>query len=64
VRGVYRNSRRYIEMEFLDMTRVFRSMLFTVSSTGGFYRKPYSTPVLNSIQKKSAKLRKLESFHK
>ncbi len=32
--------------------RVFCSMLFTVSSTGGFYRKPYSTLVYNSMQKK------------
>jgi hypothetical protein len=29
-------------------------MLFTVSSSGGFYRKPYSTPVLK-IKKKIAK---------
>jgi hypothetical protein len=33
------------EVEFLDMiwqkTHVFRCMLFTDSSPGGFYRKPY-----------------------
>jgi len=33
-------------------------MLFTVSSTGGFYRKPYSVLVL-----KIRETRKLESIH-
>jgi hypothetical protein len=37
-------------------------MLFTVSSTGGFYRKPYSALVKNSIQK-IRETRKLESIH-
>ncbi len=35
--------------------QVFCSMLFTVSSDGGFYRKPYSTLVLKLHTKKSAK---------
>ncbi len=44
------------EMEFLEIkTRIFCSMLFTVPSTGGFKRKPFSTLVLIILTKKSAK---------
>jgi hypothetical protein len=32
-------------------TRVFCNMLFTVPSTGGFYRKPYSTLVLKFMRR-------------
>jgi hypothetical protein len=44
------------EMEFLEIylkkkTRVFFSKLFTVSSTGGFQRKPYYYLVLNILTK-------------
>jgi hypothetical protein len=46
------------EMEFLDINWTkdlsFCSMLYTVSSTGGFYRKPYSSLVLK-LHKKCAK---------
>jgi hypothetical protein len=38
-------------------------VLFTVSPTGGFYRKPYSTLVLNIHTKKSTKQKELESLH-
>ncbi len=34
-------------MDIKQKTRVFCSMLLTVPFTGGFYRKPYSTLVLN-----------------
>ncbi len=51
------------EMEFLDVTVTKDSslffMLFTVPSTGGFYRKPYSR---KSIQK-FRETRKLKSVH-
>jgi hypothetical protein len=58
------------EMEFLDtnLTKDLNLLLhaiFTVSSIGGFYRKPYSTlvfKILNSY-KKSAGTRKLEPIH-
>ncbi len=49
-----------LEIEFLDINLTkesspFSSMLFTVSSTGGFYRKPYSTVDLKLQTIKSAK---------
>jgi hypothetical protein len=42
------------EMEFLEIylkkkTRVFFSKLFTVSSTGGFQRKPFSSLVFGQL---------------
>jgi hypothetical protein len=44
------------EMEFMEIylkkTRLFSSKLFTVPSTGGFQRKPYSSLVLNILKKK------------
>ncbi len=48
------------EMEFLDINLTKDSSLllhaiFTVYSTGGFYRKPYSTEVLKLHTIKSAK---------
>jgi hypothetical protein len=65
LKGQHHEKRRYgmpketsTELEFLDMnyqkTRVFCSMLFTVLSTRGLYRKPNSTLVLK-LHKKSAK---------
>jgi hypothetical protein len=50
-------------MEFLDMnlTTVFFSMLFTVTSTGGFYRKPYSTLVFK-LHKKNPQNKKTRVF--
>jgi len=53
-------------MEFLDIslqkTLVFCAMLFTVSSTGGFVRKPYSSVVLKILKKISERI-KLETVH-
>jgi hypothetical protein len=37
-------------------------MIFPVPSTGGFYRKPYSSLVLK-IRKKIRETKKLESIH-
>jgi hypothetical protein len=47
-------------MEFLDikLTKVLSLLLrelFTVPSTGEFYRKPYSSLVLKNLTEKSAK---------
>jgi hypothetical protein len=38
-------------------------MLFTVSSTGGFYRKAYFTLVLKTPYKKIREARKLKTIH-
>ncbi len=43
-------------------TGVFCSMLFTVSSSGRFYRKPYSTMVLKLHTKKPAQQENLNSI--
>jgi hypothetical protein len=52
-------------MEFLDMNLTkdpsFCSILFTVSSTGGFYRKPGSTLPFK-LHTKNGKTRQLESI--
>jgi hypothetical protein len=46
-------------MEFLDINVTkdpsLFPMLFTIHSTGGFYRKPYSSLVLKIVSNKSAK---------
>jgi hypothetical protein len=59
LRGVAQQA-AHPEMEFLDikLTKVlslFFRELFTVPSTGGFYRKPYSSLVLKNLTEKSAK---------
>jgi hypothetical protein len=54
-------------MEFLDVNLSKDSslllQLFTVPSTGGFYRKSHSNLVLEIHTKKFRKTRKLESIH-
>ncbi len=52
-------------MEFLDInlkTPVFCSMLFTVPSTSGFKKNPYSSGFKNPY-KKIRETRKIESIH-
>jgi hypothetical protein len=44
-----------------DKRHVFCSMLFTVLSTGGFYRKPYSTAVLK-IHTKNPRNKKTRGY--
>ncbi len=50
-----------LEMEFLDLNLTKHSMLFTVPSAGGFYRKPYFTLVLK-IQTKNPRNKKTRLF--
>jgi hypothetical protein len=53
-------------MEFLDIgqnTQVFCSMLFPISSTCGFHRKPHSPLVLKIHTQKIQEARKLESIN-
>jgi hypothetical protein len=59
----YSYTQEILEHQFEKKTRVFCSMLFSVLSTGGLYRKPYPTLVFKIHTRKIRETRKHESIH-